>query len=804
MTQEAKRFNGFTTDVVGVAFPFEVLTDGNSQIFYLINCFEYMTMKEIPKKNKSRPKVSKTSQSKLANKKINRLAKQGKLNKKKRRDKEKPVEREDKQHQEAEVEEQLATEDVEYYSTPSGENSFVQTAQKRLLNGEKPSTNKKRPHTGPEEDYEKLPRKLFAGESNQNVKALLPIKTKKGIIPQMIVEEEPEDAADDEVKEVTENKEPEPLPQLSGGQMLLNRQRKLQERKRKIALLSSSVIENPEENMKKLREIRLMLHESDPDVFITVRKLAMLSLMEIFKDIIPGYRIRLLTQSEKQQKMKKETKSLQDYEQSLLMNYKGYLEVLEKYSTGKPGEKRQRKNGVKGLDIPEEASQVFAELSLRCLCEMLSSHPHFNYRSNIVTVLVPMMNKRNDEISDMVCQAMSTIFREDKSGEISLDIVKLVSKMVKARDFRVQRKVLDTFLALKIKEIDTEGDKEVPKKKKREQMSRRERKKRKKMATLEHELLETKATEDKSKKVKLHTEIIGTIFLTYFRILKGYRTSTLLPAVLEGLAKFAHLINIDFFDDLYKVFNELIESEDLTYRESLHVILTAFTILSGQGSALNIDPMQFYTHMYNTLLHIHAGSSSEDMPLVIDCVHCMMNRRKRLISQQRILSYMKRLATLSLQQLPNGTVAFLALIRNFVMTYKYTELLFDNETQGSGVYLPELPEPEHCHAHNTMLWELSLLKNHFHPVVQKYATHIGKMAPTSGEGQLPTEYRRSPRELYGDFTTEPDVFNPDIPAKSPRKQKHKKTKTFLQEDISDLVQKVLDAIPDSLSEQNVT
>jgi hypothetical protein len=34
-----------------------------------------------------------------------------------------------------------------------------------------------------------LPRKLFAGESNQNVKALLPIKTKKGIIPQMVVEE---------------------------------------------------------------------------------------------------------------------------------------------------------------------------------------------------------------------------------------------------------------------------------------------------------------------------------------------------------------------------------------------------------------------------------------------------------------------------------------------------------------------------------------------------------------------------------------------------------------------------------------
>ena len=99
-----------------------------------------MFCKQITKKNfafqkkmKSRPKVSKTSQSKLANKKLNRLAKQGKLKKKKKKDKEKVVEREDKQHQETEVEEELATEDVEYYSTPSGENSFVQTAQKKQV-----------------------------------------------------------------------------------------------------------------------------------------------------------------------------------------------------------------------------------------------------------------------------------------------------------------------------------------------------------------------------------------------------------------------------------------------------------------------------------------------------------------------------------------------------------------------------------------------------------------------------------------------------------------------------------------------
>jgi len=46
-----------------------------------------------------------------------------------------------------------------------------------------------------------------------------------------------------------------------------------------------------------------MLEETDPDVMVTVRKLVMVSLMEVFKDIIPGYRLRMATEKEKQQKV---------------------------------------------------------------------------------------------------------------------------------------------------------------------------------------------------------------------------------------------------------------------------------------------------------------------------------------------------------------------------------------------------------------------------------------------------------------------------------------------------------------------
>ena len=46
-----------------------------------------------------------------------------------------------------------------------------------------------------------------------------------------------------------------------------------------------------------------MLYEKDSDVLVTVRKLVMISLMELFKDIVPGYHIRLPTEKEQKQKV---------------------------------------------------------------------------------------------------------------------------------------------------------------------------------------------------------------------------------------------------------------------------------------------------------------------------------------------------------------------------------------------------------------------------------------------------------------------------------------------------------------------
>lgn len=46
--------------------------------------------------------------------------------------------------------------------------------------------------------------------------------------------------------------------------------------------------------------------------------------------------------------------------------------------------------------------QEFGKLALKCLCEMLVNHPHFNYRNVIISAVVPFTNHKNSEVRKIV------------------------------------------------------------------------------------------------------------------------------------------------------------------------------------------------------------------------------------------------------------------------------------------------------------------------------------------------------------------------------------------------------------------
>nr|XP_040033167.1 nucleolar complex protein 3 homolog [Gasterosteus aculeatus aculeatus] len=753
-----------------------------------------------PRSKKRRPtfrRLLKTSGLKLENKLNNRRNKQENVAKKQRKEHKKlraavkdsairkprpletyrkrPEEEEDEEFLESLPTDMMEDDDVQQMTAMARHASFVT----RDLSSCGPVHGGKKRSAEVMRGHEKVPRKLKRTEEKEVIH-LLPIKDQRGVVlrsVERVVQKQPQEEEEEEEDDTAEELEVEiePLEEaLTSEQREQLRVHKINERRLCIARLGSAVVSDPYSNIKRVKEMRGMLMESDPSVAVTVRKLVMVSLMEIFKDVAPTYRIRPLTPEEKASKVKKDTQLIRDFEEGLVSQYKFYLEDLEQTIKDWKQQKKKRSQAV-GF----QSYLGLAQVAIRCLCELLLALPHFNFHNNIIVVLVPLMNDAEPQVSGICCDAFRKLFQQDKEGGASLATVRVISGLVKSLNFNVRPEVLKTLLCLRIKEVQMKKDIEdtAPKKKfmnnkeKKKKLSRMQRKWKKAEEKLEKELLEAEASESKDKKIKLHTETLNIVFLIYFRILKKAQKSVLLPAVLEGLANFAHLINLEFFDDLLNVLQHLIQSGDLTNRESLHCIQTVFTILSGQGDVLNIDPLTFYSQLYRMLPRLHAGGPNDDIIIVLRCLDAMLTRRRKQVSLQRAMAFVKRLGVLSLHVLPNASVGLLAAGRATVHAFPKCDFLLDNEVQGSGFYLPELDEPEHCNAQNTALWELHTLQRHFHPVVRRLAHHLSHGAPSDGSASLGVDLsRRSPVELFNVYSVKDMTFNPPIAPPASKKK----------------------------------
>lgn len=112
----------------------------------------------------------------------------------------------------------------------------------------------------------------------------------------------------------------------------------------------------------------------------------------MFKDIVPGYRIRSLTDKEKQEKVSQLVQRTRDYEQGLVAVYQSYLQILEQDIKGTLFESFDHS---RDLTMAAQAKSNLAETALECLCSLLEELPHFNFRINLMSSIVAQLSKRS-------------------------------------------------------------------------------------------------------------------------------------------------------------------------------------------------------------------------------------------------------------------------------------------------------------------------------------------------------------------------------------------------------------------------
>ncbi|XP_073996350.1 nucleolar complex protein 3 isoform X2 [Rhodnius prolixus] len=743
-------------------------------------------------------KKTKTSKVKKINKQSTKLRRQGKL--KLRRHKKtvvksknvpppqvvhKDEEEETESDHGEDLRQMIEPEDLEFIKSSIIEGSYSLFKGKNFTR-ERKLLKRKAETQAEEESLENKYEKLYNENApKKKVRYLLPIKTKDGVIRRTIEEEdksndldeprdvldikpeEPksdEDDDDDDESDFLVNDKKDLSKPISVAEMLVWREKAIAQYKYKIGLLASSLLENTQQKILNITRLLEIYDEWHPELQVTLKKLVAISLLEVFRDILPSYQIK--HQDNPNVKLKKDTRELQNFEKSLLKGYREYLNRLEKLVS-----KLFKKKGDTRMRSKQEIS--LGELGIKCLCELLIAHPYFNYTKNIVRLITPYLNSNFTVVRQNVYNAFRKTFICDKRGEITLEIVKRINDLVKKKHHAVKPEVISVLSNLRIQDINLDKIKEDEQKEKKLMakksrvinLSKKERKRQKRIAEVEKELLETKAEENKQARNSLLTEVTKLVFTIYFRILKSAPSSGLLSAALQGLAKFAHCINLEYYEDLVRLLDKLMTDGNLKTKEQLNCILTVFKILSGQGEALCIDPNKFYSHLYANMFNVDLGKRSSNCELLLECLDQVILGRRKKLSNSRTLAFVKRLGSLALQQEHHMALACLTIIKQMLQLNTSVNAMLDVDTSiGQGVYLPELQDPEYCNAARTALYELNLLQRHYHPTVRQMATYLVNNVPATGKYSMAPEIlKMTSSEIFSYYNPSEVVFRPSIP-----------------------------------------
>jgi hypothetical protein len=159
--------------------------------------------------------------------------------------------------------------------------------------------------------------------------------------------------------------------------------------RRQMAATAQQLLSHPERYASMgLRVLNEMARDADPQI----SRLAMLSALAVFRDILPEYKIRPPTEAELAVKASKEVQQLRDHEAALLKHYQSYLKLLLAAADeapprggGKGGMGGSKSGGGGGAKAAESALAT-ARVAVRCLAGLLVARPGFNYSSDILQV----------------------------------------------------------------------------------------------------------------------------------------------------------------------------------------------------------------------------------------------------------------------------------------------------------------------------------------------------------------------------------------------------------------------------------
>ena len=591
-----------------------------------------------------------------------------------------------------------------------------------------------------------------------------------------------------------------------------------------IGAVGSKLLENPDRNVSYLDGLLHLCLSKDLSIF----KLACLSLSVIFKDLTPGYKIREITEKELRGPVSADVRHVWDYETRYLAFYQQFIKLLVHVLEGRgPSGSRRGYSAV-------QTSLTKRIISLRALSLLLTTNPHFNFRTNIAQVIVSHADCTEAPLSQVACGTLHDLFSAHSLHESSVEAAELLEQLITrvlADGHGIRSEVLATFHSLRLRaelkdKLDPRGqirdssDEDREKSPDQAKLRVRGKQRREKLAGIRSQY-EAEVTADYKHETTVprkelrarQARIVHIMFVCYFKVLKCVdmnhlpliERARMLPPVLEGIVRNSHLLGVDLLTDLLGLLKQLIteqtkpgglmahDAENFRMHEShpageefdegallvgdsaaLHCLHTSSVILRYQGQAMSIDFNEYHGILYGLMNRIQLKGRPESW---IKTMQVLLLRDTHL-DKARIAAFVKRLGMLALHQSQSVAMSFISLAKILLQSNQTVHRLLDGDNDGQGAggaYRPDIDSPQHCNALASCVWEQCLLQDHFHPGVRELAAELVRSGRTKRSRGASLAGINAPLELFELHCSKRGEFNP-VPQMPRGVSKHSKIK----------------------------
>jgi len=303
-----------------------------------------------------------------------------------------------------------------------------------------------------------------------------------------------------------------------------------------------------------------------------IKLLSLLSAVAVFRDLVPGYRIREATEQEKTQQRSAPVLALERYELKLLQVYRRLLPELEA---------SMKKNS--SATAPALAALVKAAFD-------------FNYRQRLIGTAVKHANSPDGDVRRPVVEGLQEMVEGDQRLEASKEVVLAIGKIAQAtahglkggRDENgkqvrgLQHELLKVLLRLQIGRADAAAMNNLSSGA---------------LAGADDDvrrgLAEASITQSPEQLRKAEAELLYEVFVVYLRILRQrhLHSRELLASILAGLARWGQQVNLELLLEILSelklaVKDAIGQADELVALQGLNC---ALVLLSGPSQALITD-----------------------------------------------------------------------------------------------------------------------------------------------------------------------------------------------------------------------